>query len=59
VRRNSPKNLHMSSEKGILNNTLRRIVESTGARMFGLDDAEVTERRRYVGRVRREIQVRL
>ena len=38
--------------------TLRRIVESTGAQMFGLDDAEVTERRRYVGRVRREIQVR-
>lgn len=35
-----------------------RIVESTGARMFGLDDAEVSERRRYVGRVRREIQVR-
>ncbi|KIM86788.1 hypothetical protein PILCRDRAFT_316430 [Piloderma croceum F 1598] len=30
--------------------------ESTGARMFGLDDAEVTERRRYVGRVRRELQ---
>jgi hypothetical protein len=26
--------------------------------MFGLDDAEVTKRRRYVGRVRREIQVR-
>ena len=36
-----------------------RIVETTGARMFGLDDAEVTGRRRYVGRVRREIQVRL
>lgn len=33
-----------------------KIVESTGARMFGLDDVEVTERRRYVGRVRREIQ---
>ncbi|KAF7983440.1 hypothetical protein HWV62_21702 [Athelia sp. TMB] len=33
-----------------------KIVESTGARMFGLDEAEVMERRRYVVRVRREIQ---
>jgi hypothetical protein len=33
-------------------------VESTDARMFGLDDAEVQRRRRYVGDVRREIQVR-
>ncbi|KAF7318950.1 SNARE domain protein [Mycena chlorophos] len=32
-----------------------KIVESTDARMFGLDDAEVQERRRYVGHVRREI----
>lgn len=40
-------------------NLCSRIVESTGARMFGLDEAEVMERRRYVGRVKREIQVRL
>ncbi|KAJ7064867.1 t-SNARE [Mycena amicta] len=33
-----------------------KIVESTDARMFGLDDSEVQERRRYVGHVRREIQ---
>ncbi|KAI0261641.1 t-SNARE [Gloeopeniophorella convolvens] len=33
-----------------------RIVETTGARMFGLDDAEVIQRRRYVGHVRREIE---
>ena len=26
--------------------------------MFALDDTEVAERRRYVGRVRRELQVR-
>ncbi|KAF8137206.1 t-SNARE [Boletus edulis] len=32
-----------------------KVVESTGPRLFNLDDAEVTERRRYVGRVRREI----
>ncbi|KAJ6538727.1 t-SNARE [Mycena sp. CBHHK59/15] len=32
-----------------------KIVESTDARMFGLDDAEVQERRRYVVHVRREI----
>lgn len=35
-----------------------KIVETTGARMFGLDAAEVMERRRYVGRVRNEIEVR-
>lgn len=35
-----------------------RMVESTDARMFGLDDAEVQRRRRYVGDVRKEIQVR-
>ena len=34
-----------------------RIVESTDARMFGLDDAEVQKRRRYVGYVRTEIRV--
>lgn len=34
-----------------------RIVESTGARMFGLEETEVIERRRYVGYVRREIEV--
>ncbi|KAJ3561940.1 hypothetical protein NP233_g9882 [Leucocoprinus birnbaumii] len=33
-----------------------KIVESTDARMFGLDDAEVTKRRRYVGHVRKEIE---
>ncbi|KAJ7512676.1 t-SNARE [Mycena galericulata] len=32
-----------------------KIVESTDARMFGLDDMEVQERRRYVGYVRKEI----
>jgi hypothetical protein len=35
-----------------------RIVESTDARMFGLDDGEVANRRRYVTHVRREIEVR-
>ena len=34
------------------------MVETTGARMFGLDDGEVIKRRRYVGHVRSEIQVR-
>ncbi|KAF9480585.1 hypothetical protein BDN70DRAFT_877419 [Pholiota conissans] len=33
-----------------------KIVESTDARMFGLDDAEVQKRRRYVGHVRQEIE---
>ncbi|KAJ7599037.1 t-SNARE [Mycena floridula] len=33
-----------------------KIVESTDARMFGLDDAEVQNRRRYVEHVRTEIQ---
>jgi len=32
-----------------------KIVESTGARMFGLEDQEVMDRRRYVAFVRREI----
>ncbi|KAH9941574.1 t-SNARE [Epithele typhae] len=32
------------------------VVESTGARLFGLEEAEVMERRRYVGHVRREIE---
>ena len=35
-----------------------RIVEATGARMFGLDDGEVIQRRRYVSHVRNEIEVR-
>ena len=35
-----------------------RIVETTGARMFGLDDEEVIQRRRYVGHVGSEIEVR-
>ncbi|KAI0918544.1 hypothetical protein AcV5_002506 [Taiwanofungus camphoratus] len=34
-----------------------KIVESTGARMFGLEETEVIERRRYVGYVRREIEL--
>ncbi|KAH9074240.1 t-SNARE [Lactarius deliciosus] len=33
-----------------------RIVETTGARMFGLDDREVIQRRRYVSHVRGEIE---
>ncbi|KAF9816604.1 hypothetical protein IEO21_04005 [Rhodonia placenta] len=33
-----------------------RVVESTGARMFGLEEAEVMDRRRYVGHVRHEIE---
>ncbi|TEB20621.1 snare protein TLG1/Syntaxin [Coprinellus micaceus] len=33
-----------------------KIVESTDARMFGLDDGEVANRRRYVTHVRREIE---
>ncbi|PPQ66390.1 hypothetical protein CVT24_007219 [Panaeolus cyanescens] len=33
-----------------------KIVESTDARMFGLDDAEVANRRRYVSHVRKEIE---
>jgi len=32
-----------------------RIVEETGPRMFGLEDSDVTERRRYVNFVKREI----
>jgi len=35
-----------------------KIVETTGARMFGLDDGEVIQRRRYVSHVRSEIEVR-
>jgi syntaxin 6 len=33
-----------------------KMVEDTGPRYFGLDDAEVSERRKYVGHVRREIE---
>ncbi|PPQ71901.1 hypothetical protein CVT26_007196 [Gymnopilus dilepis] len=33
-----------------------KIVESTDARMFGLDDAEVQRRRQYVSHVRKEIE---
>ena len=36
----------------------QRIVETTGARMFGLEEAEVQERRAFVEHVRREIEVR-
>ncbi|KAI0642574.1 t-SNARE [Trametes meyenii] len=32
------------------------VVESTGARLFGLEESEVIDRRRYVGHVRREIE---
>jgi hypothetical protein len=34
-----------------------RIVESTDSRLFGLTEAEVQNRRRYVGRVKGEIEV--
>lgn len=34
-----------------------RVVESTGPRFFNLGDAEVAERRKYVDRVRKEIEV--
>jgi hypothetical protein len=37
--------------------TPARIVESTGARLFGLTDAEVLVRRRYVKHVKSEIEV--
>jgi len=33
-----------------------KIVEATGARMFGLDDGEVVQRRRYVNHVRNQIE---
>ncbi|KAG9313640.1 t-SNARE [Chiua virens] len=33
-----------------------RVVESTGPRLFNLDEAEVVKRRKYVSRVRREIK---
>jgi hypothetical protein len=33
------------------------MVESTDARLFGLDDIEVQNRRKYVGHVRRELEV--
>ncbi|KIJ61831.1 hypothetical protein HYDPIDRAFT_183042 [Hydnomerulius pinastri MD-312] len=33
-----------------------KVVESTGPRLFNLDDTEVAERRKYVVRVRREIE---
>ena len=34
-------------------------MESTGARLFGLEEEEVIERRRYVSHVRQEIEVRI
>ena len=46
--------------KDVLNHllcVLIRIVESTDARMFGLDDAEVQRRRQYVVHVRKELEV--
>lgn len=36
-----------------------KMVEDTGPRYFGLDDAEVSERRKYVGHVRRQIEDRV
>ena len=36
---------------------LDSVVESTGARLFGLEESEVIERRRYVSHVRQEIEV--
>lgn len=57
--RNHPTNNTKLTSNWIIKFALNyRIVESTGARMFGLDDTEVMERRRYVGHVRREIEVR-
>lgn len=38
--------------------TCGRIVETTGPRMFGLEESEVQERRRYVAYVRKEVEVR-
>lgn len=32
-------------------------MESTGARLFGLEDSEVSQRRAYVHRVKRELKV--
>ena len=34
-----------------------RIVETTGARMFGIEDVELQERKKYVMHVRRELEV--
>ncbi|TRM62167.1 t-SNARE [Schizophyllum amplum] len=39
-----------------LEGSVSAIVESTGARMFGLDDSEVQERRKFVEHVRREVE---
>ena len=36
---------------------LDSVVESTGARLFGVEESEVIERRRYVSHVRQEIEV--
>ncbi|KAL0063470.1 hypothetical protein AAF712_009674 [Marasmius tenuissimus] len=36
-----------------------KIVESTGARMFGIEENELQDRKKYVAHVRREIEVRL
>ena len=37
---------------------LLRVVEQSGPRLFGLDNAEVARRRQYVGRMRKEVEVR-
>ncbi|KAG8957111.1 hypothetical protein FRC03_010519 [Tulasnella sp. 419] len=34
-----------------------RVVEETGGRIFGIEDTEVIERRKYVNHVRQEIEV--
>jgi hypothetical protein len=47
-----------STSSRLCNDLWPRIVETTGARMFGLDDGEVIKRRRYVSHVRSELEVR-
>jgi hypothetical protein len=37
--------------------SLTRTVEESGARLFGLEEQEVVNRRKYVSEVRREVNV--
>ena len=37
---------------------LARVVEQTGPRMFGIEEDELLRRRKYVGQVRQEVNVR-
>ena len=53
----SVKFVHASHHYPGFTESLPRIVESTDSRLFGLDDAEVQKRRRYVGHVQTEIRV--